>query len=269
VKTLTPTPTDASPEVAAGISVLSVDGVTVRLGGRTVLDEVTFAVGAGEFTGLIGSNGAGKTTLFRVILGLETPQRGRVVVPGGSRASAIGYVPQKISLDPDVPIRARDLIGLGLDGQRLGLPLPSRRRRLRVDEMLAAVGAERYADDRVGNLSGGEQQRVMIAHALISRPRLLLLDEPLANLDIPSSRDVVTLLSRISKEQGVAILISAHEMNPLLRAMDRVVYLAGGRAASGPTDEVVTTETLSRLYGHPVEVLHVQGRIIVVAGDEP
>jgi zinc/manganese transport system ATP-binding protein len=255
-------------ETESHSSILSVEGVTVRLGGRTVLDDVRFSLGAGEFTGLIGSNGAGKTTLFRVILGLQSVQEGHVVVPHRDRSSAIGYVPQKISLDPDVPIRARDLIGLGLDGHRLGLPLPSRRRRFLVDQMLAAVGAERYGDARVGNLSGGEQQRVMIAHALISRPRLLLLDEPLANLDIPSSRDVVDLLARITKEEGVAVLISAHEMNPLLRAMDRVVYLAGGRAASGTTDEVVTTETLSRLYGQPVEVLHVQGRVIVVAGDE-
>jgi zinc/manganese transport system ATP-binding protein len=248
--------------------VLGVDGVTVRLGGRTVLDDVGFALGEGEFTGLIGANGAGKTTLFRVILGLQSIQHGRVVVPHTSDGPAIGYVPQKISLDPDVPIRARDLIGLGIDGHRYGVSLPSRRRRVQVDEMLAAVGAERYGNARVGNLSGGEQQRVMIAHALISRPRLLLLDEPLANLDIPSSRDVVELLARITKEQGVAVLISAHEMNPLLRVMDRVVYLAGGRAASGTTEEVVTTETLTRLYGRPVEVLHVHGRVLVVAGDE-
>ena len=141
----------------------------------------------GEFTGLIGSNGAGKTTLLKVILGLQPPTSGTVRVGGQTRprrAGLIGYVPQKIALDPDMPLRARDLVGLGLDGQRLGLPLPSARRRKLVDEMLSAVDAQRFADSRVGNLSGGEQQRVMIAHALISRPRLLLLDEPLANLDI-------------------------------------------------------------------------------------
>ena len=159
----------------------------------------------GEFTGLIGANGAGKTTLLKVILGLQPPTSGTVRVAGQTRtrrAGLVGYVPQKIALDPDMPLRARDLVGLGLDGQRLGLPLPSARRRKLVDEMLRAVGAERFADSRVGNLSGGEQQRVMIAHALISRPRLLLLDEPLANLDIASEQDVVSLLGQVAKEQG-------------------------------------------------------------------
>ena len=132
--------------------------------------------------------------------------------------------------------------------------------------MLHAVDADRFADARVGNLSGGEQQRVLIAHALISRPRLLLLDEPLANLDLRSGQEIIALLARIAREQQIAVLLSAHEMNPLLPVMDRVVYLAGGRAASGPTDEVVTSEVLSRLYGHHVDVLHVHGRVLVVAG---
>jgi len=135
-----------------------------------------------------------------------------------------------------------------------------------VREMLHAVDAERFADARVGTLSGGEQQRVLIAHALISRPRLLLLDEPLANLDLRSGQEIISLLARIAREQQIAVLLSAHEMNPLLPVMDRVVYVAGGRAASGPADEIVTGEVLSRLYGHRVDVLHVHGRVLVVAG---
>jgi zinc/manganese transport system ATP-binding protein len=249
--------------------VLTVDGVSVRLGGRLILDDVRFSIGAGEFTGLIGANGAGKTTLLRVILGLQPTSSGRVLIAdaGGSgrRSGLVGYVPQKILLDPDMPVRARDLVGLGLDGHRLGIPLPSRRRRDLVDEMLAAVDAGRFAGQRVGNLSGGEQQRVMIAHALISKPRLLLLDEPLANLDIRSVQEVIALLAKIAKEQQVSVLISAHEMNPLLPVMDRVVYLAGGRAASGTTAEVIREDVLSRLYGHHVDVLDVHGRLLVVA----
>ena len=241
---------------------LTVDGVSVRLGGREVLRDVRFSIRPGEFVGLIGSNGAGKTTLLRVILGLLPPASGRVRVA----AAGIGYVPQKIQLDPDVPLRARDLVGLGLDGNRLGIPLPSRGRRHLIDEMLRAVGAELFGDERVGNLSGGEQQRVLIAHALISRPSLLLLDEPLANLDIRSEQEIVGLLSRIAREQHISVLLSAHEMNPLLPVIDRVVYLAAGRAASGTTDEVVTTEVLSKLYGQHVDVIHVHGRILVVAG---
>ncbi len=257
------------PAGADGAEVLAVDGVSVRLSGREILRDVGFSMRQGEFTGLIGSNGAGKTTLLRVILGLQPPSAGTVRVAGQARwrrAGAIGYVPQKISLDPDMPLRARDLVGLGLDGQRLGLPLPSARRRALIDEMLQAVGAARFADARVGNLSGGEQQRVLIAHALISRPRLLLLDEPLANLDIASEQDVVTLLGQVAKDQQIAVLISAHDMNPLLPVMDRLVYLAGGRAASGTTDEVVRTDVLSTLYGQHVDVIRVHGRILVVAG---
>jgi zinc/manganese transport system ATP-binding protein len=246
---------------------LHVNGVTVRLGGRTVLDDVSFEVGAGEFTGLIGPNGAGKTTLFRVILGLEQPAAGSVRVGGGRRSGRdVGYVPQKFQLDPDMPLRGRDLIALGLDGQRLGIPLPSRARRARVQEMVEAVDAGAFADERVGRLSGGEQQRILIAHALISRPQLLLLDEPLANLDLRSAQEVVALLARIAVEQRVAVLISAHEMNPLLPVMDRIVYLAAGRAASGTAEEVVRSDVLSRLYGHHVDVLRVHGRVLVVAG---
>jgi zinc/manganese transport system ATP-binding protein len=257
-------------------SILEVKGVEVRLSGRKILDRVSFEIAPGEFTGLIGSNGAGKTTLFRVILGLQSASAGDVLfgVPGGpSRPRArgrqpqpVGFVPQKFLLDPDLPLRARDLVGLGLDAHRLGVPRPSRARRALVDEMLAAVDAGRFADTRVGRLSGGEQQRILIAHALIARPRLLLLDEPLANLDLRSAHEVVALLARIAREQEIAVLISAHEINPLLGVMDRIVYLAAGRAASGSTDEVVRADVLSKLYGHHVDVLNVHGRVLIVAG---
>ncbi|GAA4389937.1 metal ABC transporter ATP-binding protein [Tsukamurella soli] len=244
--------------------VLALDGVGVTAGGRVILRDIALEVRPGEFTGLIGSNGAGKTTLLRVILGLQQTTTGTVTVDAGAR---IGYVPQKVLLDPDMPIRARDLVALGLDGHRLGIGLPSRTRRARVDAILEAVDAARFADARVGELSGGEQQRVLIAHALISGPQLLLLDEPLANLDLRSGQEVVALLARVAKAQGVAVLLSAHDMNPLLPVMDRVVYLADGRAASGPTADVITAEVLSDLYRHRVDVLHVHGRVLVLAGE--
>jgi zinc/manganese transport system ATP-binding protein len=305
---------------SAGRVVLSVEDVNVDLGGRRVLQDVSFEVRGGTLVGLLGSNGAGKTTLLRVVLGLQSTVSGSVRFPGRAgegapapgaahaagavaeaggrerdaagagglsassgvhpvrawrhhgllhrRAESIGYVPQKVLLDPDMPLRARDVVALGYDGQHLGVPLPSRRRRRLVDEMLEAVGAGALADARVGTLSGGEQQRVLIAAALVSRPDLLLLDEPLANLDIASEHAVAELLGRIAHEQGIAVLISAHDMNALLPVMDSTVYLAGGRAASGTTSEVVRTEVLSELYGYPVEVLRVGRRVIVVAGDE-
>lgn len=256
-------------------ALLEVQGVTVTFSGRRVLDGVELRLEEGQFTGLIGSNGAGKTTLLRVILGLLRPESGHVLVGGAPlarRNPIVGYVPQKIALDPDLPLRARDLVALGVDGHRAGLAWPGRgaraaERRARVEEALDAVGAEGFADSRVGRLSGGEQQRVMIAHALAGRPRLLLLDEPLANLDISSANDIVAVLGKVCSQQGVAVLISAHDMNPLLPYMDRLVYMADGRVTSGTTAEVVQSEVLSQLYGHPVEVLRVQGRVLVVGGD--
>ena len=188
--------------------------------------------------------------------------------PLNRRNPIIGYVPQKVFFDPDMPLRARDVVGLGLDGHRLGIPLGWGGRRQAVDRMLEAVDARHFADARVGNLSGGEQQRVLIAHALISRPRLLLLDEPLANLDIRAEGEVVALLARIAREQRIAVLISAHDVNPLLPVMDRLVYVAAGRTASGTTEEVIRAEVLSALYGQHVDVLRVHGRILVVSGAE-
>jgi zinc/manganese transport system ATP-binding protein len=260
---------------AGPAELLRLDGITVRLSGREVLSDVSFTIRPGEFTGLIGPNGAGKTTILRVILGLLPPSAGTITVagqPGGTRRhrrgeSLIGYVPQKLLIEPDMPLRVRDVVALGIDGNRLGVPLPSRGRRELVAETLRAVGADGYADARVGELSGGEQQRVMIAHALISRPRLLLLDEPLANLDIRSAQGIVAVLDRLAREQQIAVLISAHDMNPLAPVMDRIVYVAAGRAAVGSADEVLRTDVLSRLYGQHVDVLHVHGRVVIVAGE--
>ncbi len=250
---------------------LRLDGVGVRLGGREILRDVSFTIRAGEFTGLIGPNGAGKTTLLRVILGLQPVTRGSVLIDGAPRAAhdaSVGYVPQKLSIEPDMPLRVRDVVSLGLDGHKFGIRLPSRARRELVDDMLTAVGAQRYTNARVGELSGGEQQRVMIAHALISKPRLLLLDEPLANLDISSEQGIVSVLARLARAERIAVLLSAHDMNPLMPVMDRIVYVAAGRVAVGRTDEVVQPEVLSRLYGQHVDVIRVHGRILVVAAPQ-
>jgi len=263
------TTTHPEPAPPGSDPVLELDGISVRLGGRQILDHVAFTLNAGEFTGLIGSNGAGKTTLLRIVMGLRDADSGTVRVGGKPltrRARGVGYVPQKIQIEPDAPLRARDLVALGLDGERLGPRLPSRARRDQVRQMLEAVDATRFADERVGTLSGGEQQRILIAHALIARPRLLLMDEPLANLDLRSGQEIVELTSRVAKEQGVAVLLSAHDINPLLPVMDNVVYLAGGRCAHGSTDEVVRSDVLTSLYRHPISVLRVDGRILVVAG---
>lgn len=256
------------PGPMSDVAVLEVAGVGVSFSGRRILDDVSFDIRHGEFTGLIGSNGVGKTTLLRIILGLQRPDTGAVRILGAPlsrRNRSLGYVPQKVALDPDVPLRARDLVALGLDGHRYGLGRRTRAQRELVERMLRDVDAERFADHRVGRLSGGEQQRILVAHALISQPKLLLLDEPLANLDPKSVQEMVALLHRVASQHDVAILLSAHEMNALLPVMDRIVYVTGGRAASGTTDEVVRSDVLSKLYGHHVDVLKLHGRVLVVA----
>jgi zinc/manganese transport system ATP-binding protein len=251
-----------------GDAVLRVERLGVAFPGRKILQDVSFMLRPGEFCGLIGSNGSGKTTLLRTILGFQKAGTGRVTIDGvqgrGSLAG-VAYVPQKNFFDPDMPLRARDLVALGLDGHRLGLPVASRKRDDLVDAMLRDVDAAGFAEQRIGRLSGGQQQRVLIAHALIRRPRLLLLDEPLANLDIRSVAEIVALLGRLAAAHRIAVLLSAHDMNPLLPVMDRIVYIANGRAASGTAEQVVRSEILSQLYGYHIDVIRVHGRVLVIA----
>jgi len=250
--------------------VLAVNDLSVSFAAKKVLQQVSFSLKPGEFCGLIGSNGSGKTTLIRTILGFQTASQGRVSIAGltGKRGlSSVGYVPQKILFDAEMPLRARDLVTLGLNGHRLGFGFTSKKVKQQVDEMLKEVGAESFADQRLGDLSGGQQQRVLIAHALIRRPRLLLLDEPLANLDMRSVSEIVALLRHLCVSHQVSILLSAHDMNPLLSSMDSIVYLANGRAASGQTHDVVRSDVLSELYGHHIEVVHVLDRVLVIAAN--
>jgi zinc/manganese transport system ATP-binding protein len=253
------------------MNVLQLEHVDVVLDGHHILTDVNFSVEPGEFVGLIGTNGAGKTTLLRTILGLLKPDHGTVTVLGRTARNgnrAIGYVPQKVTVDPDTPLRGRDMVALGLDGDRWGIPLPSRRRRGLIDGVLRDVDALAFADAPFGNLSGGEQQRLLVAQALLGEPDIILLDEPLSNLDLRSTNDVTALVARISSARNVAIVLVAHDMNPLLPFMHRIVYLANGRAVIGPVNEIVRSEVLTELYGYPVSVLEVGGRVLVVPGKD-
>lgn len=272
------TPRTAEPSRHAG-DALALTAAEARRGGRVVWSEVDLRVGRGEFVAVLGPNGAGKSTLLDVILGLQALSAGSISVlgrPAGQLRSAIGYLPQRRSFDASTRIRGRDLVRLGLDGTRWGLPMPrwlSRSEsaaRARLDEVIELVGASPYADRPIGELSGGEQQRLLIAQALVLGPRMLLLDEPLDSLDLPNQRVVAALVERICRTEGVTVFLVAHDVNPILGYLDRVVYLAGGRGVSGPPREVITSETLSRLYGTPIEVLETSdGRLVVVGTPEP
>jgi zinc/manganese transport system ATP-binding protein len=249
---------------------------SARLGGRTIWRDVSFEIGLPEFVAVLGPNGAGKSTLIKVILDLLPLAGGTASILGGRPGSAndrIGYLPQRRSFDSATGIRGVDLVQLGLDGASWGVPIPGtaarRRARERVAEVVELVGATIYAQRPIGELSGGEQQRLLIAQALVRRPQLLLLDEPLDSLDLPNQAAMAALLRRICEEEHVTVVLVAHDINPILGYLDRVIYLAGGRAVEGPPEDVITSETLSRLYGAPIEVLRAaDGRLVVVGQPE-
>ena len=245
----------------------------VRLGGRVIWSDVDLSIEDGEFVAILGPNGAGKSTLLKALLGVIPLSAGSVTVfgrPVGRGNAAIGYLPQRRRFDPDLRVRASDLVRLGVDGNRWGLPLPSAETSRRVDEVIELVGAERYRDRPIGELSGGEQQRVLIAQALVGGARMLALDEPLDSLDLSNQQAISELVRGLSRNRGVTVLLVAHDVNPILPFIDRVVYAAGGHVLAGAPREVIRTETLSRLYGAPVEVLETSdGRLVVVGQYEP
>ena len=250
--------------------ILELSGLSASYGHHRVLSDLNITVGEGEFIAVLGPNGSGKTTLIKVLLGLLEPEAGSIHIAGQSPRHArhlVGYVPQHRGFDRDLPLRGRDLVELGLTGSRLGLPILRGDRRRQVDEAIALVGASGYAGSPIGLLSGGEQQRLRIAQSLLGDPRLLLLDEPLLALDPGAQAGITALIDDRRRQTGLSVLFVTHEINPILPVVDRVLYLVGGRAALGRPDEVLTTETLSSLYGAPVEVLHIGGRTLVLAGE--
>jgi zinc/manganese transport system ATP-binding protein len=245
---------------------LRLAGASLAYGPRPLWSGLDLDVAPGEFVAVLGANGSGKTSLMRVILGLQPLTTGRVEVAGrpARRGSPdLGYVPQQRRADPLTPLRARDFVAQALAGHRWGPGWPSRERRRRVAEALAAVGASDYADAPIGVLSGGEQQRVRIAQALVSDPSLLLCDEPLLSLDLASQRTVTALVDQVRRDRNAAVLFVTHEVNPVLPYVDRVLYLAGGRFRVGTVDEVLNSATLSDLFGAPIDVVRVGGRILV------
>lgn len=240
-------------------------------GPRTLWSGLDLAVGRGQFIAVLGPNGSGKTSLLRVLLGMAPLSAGSAEVAGsavrrGNRQ--VGYISQHSGFDWDLPLRARDLVGLGLDGHRWGLVRNRRRRRARIDELLAEVGASSYDEVRIGQLSGGEQQRLRVAQALASDPEVLLCDEPLVSLDLHHQRSVVELLDKRRREHNTAVVFVTHEINPILAVTDLVLYIIDGTFRLGTPDEVMTTEVLSELYGSHVEVIRRNDRIIVVGAED-
>lgn len=251
--------------------VLSIRGGALGFGDRALWSDLDLNVHAGEFIAVLGGNGTGKTSLLRAMLGEQRLDAGEVLVDGhpahrGHRR--IGYIPQQKIIAPGTPLRGRDLVMLGVNGQRFGPPITTRDDRAAVDALLTAVGAESFADRPLGSLSGGEQQRLRVAQALADDPNLLLCDEPLMSLDLHHQRAVSELIDRRRRQHGTAVVFVTHDINPVLSMVDRVLYLAQGRFTIGTPDEVLRDEVLTRLYGTSVEVFRSRGRVIVVGAPE-
>lgn len=250
--------------------VVAIQQASVRRGGRAIWQDATLTIKAGEFVTIIGPNGAGKSTLLRAILGLVPLAEGSIRVLGRfpRRGNpALGYVPQRRTLDAHLRVRARDFVSLSIDGQKWGLPLPfvsRRHKQCLVQEVLDAVGAQAYAGRAIGSLSGGEQQRLLLAQALLGQPTMLLLDEPLASLDLRSQQAIAQLTAQVARERHLAVLLVTHDVNPLLPFTDRLLTIAGGQVVVGQPGDLITSERLSQMYDTPVEVLcDSQGRMLV------
>lgn len=251
--------------------VLSIRGGALVFGDRVVWSGLDLDVQPGEFIAVLGGNGTGKTSLLRAMLGEQHLDAGEVFVGGHAAHRGhrrIGYIPQQKIVAPGTPLRGRDLVMLGVNGQRYGPPITTRSDRATVDALLAAVGATGYADRPLGSLSGGEQQRLRVAQSLADDPTLLLCDEPLMSLDLQHQRAVSELIDARRRDHGTAVIFVTHDINPVLPMVDRVLYLAQGRFTVGTPDEVLRDDVLSRLYGTPVEVFRSHGRVIVVGAPE-
>jgi len=244
--------------------------VSLTLAGRLVLSDISLEIAAGQFVGVLGPNGSGKTTLMRAILGLVPPSRGAIRVLGQAATRgnpSVGYLPQAASAVPQATrLSGWDFVASVASGHRLGLPILGRAARAEAERALDLVGARKLARRPLADISGGERQRLLLAQALIGRPQLLLLDEPLISLDPRHQQEVVGLVKELQVELGITVLFSAHEINPLLGAIDQVLYLGRGQAALGTIDEVITRPVLSRLYGSDIDVIRLRGRIFVMAG---
>ncbi len=254
--------------VASEADVIALDHVTLAVGGRDILADASLGIRRGEFIGVLGPNGAGKTTLMRAILGLIAPSAGSLRVFGRAPRRgdpAIGYLPQVRTVLPDLRVRGRDFIASSVRGERWGVPSLSRADQMAIEKTLTAVGARDLAERPLAEMSGGERQRLLLAQALLGEPQLLLLDEPLISLDHRHQEVVVDLVRSFAREHDTTVLFSAHELNQLIGALDRVLYLGNGNAALGTVAEVVTAPVLSKLYGAPINVVHADGNIFVLS----
>jgi len=260
-----------TPETPTETIAIRLTNASLKRDSRTLWNKLDIAIQSGEFIAVLGPNGAGKTSLLKVLLGQLPLSSGTVTMFGAAPSRGnphVGYIPQQKSFDADIPVRGRDLVRFGVDGFRYGFGSPRTSSARRIDEVIEAVGATPYADMPVGLLSGGEQQRLRVAQALVGSPRILLCDEPLLSLDVASQQTITRLIDDYRQKAHASVIFVTHEINPILQYVDRVLYFADGHWAFDTPDTVLQSDTLSKLYGTPIEVIRTKGRVIVVGTDE-
>ncbi|MFM7013590.1 MAG: metal ABC transporter ATP-binding protein [Actinomycetota bacterium] len=252
-------------------STLKIKKASLGFQGKALWKNLNLDVKQGEFIAVIGANGSGKTALLKAILGQLKLSSGEIELLGSNishGSTSIGYIPQHRKSDAVVSLRAKDFVRLGLDGHRFGIPFPSRASRQQVAKLLAEVGASELADSPIAQLSGGQFQRLRVAQAVISNPKLILADEPLSALDLKQQQLVADLINRQREQSGAAVLFVTHDVNPILQYIDRVLYLANGKFRIGTPDEVLRSDVLTKLYGRAVDVVRNQGRVVVLGSNE-
>lgn len=249
-------------------SAIVANQLTIAYGQQTILRNFSAQIAYGEFIGVFGPNGAGKSTLLKCILGIKKPISGTIFVlnkPVTTGNQAIGYLPQMHGQFEQIHFSGRAVISSAIAGYHWGLPCISRKQKQAVERVIDLVEANHYADRPYKSLSGGERQRLSLAKTLLDNPKILLLDEPLANLDPRYQESLIDLIQRLQQQLKITVLFTAHDVNPLLGVMNRVLYLARGNAALGTVEQVITSEQLSALYQAPIEVIQHQQRLFVVS----
>lgn len=253
------------------MSLISIKEASLAFDQRVVWQNLNLEIEPGEFIAVIGANGSGKSMLLKSILGQQQLSSGSVSfmgTPGGHGNINIGYIPQHRATDNDLPLRVVDAVRFGLDGHKFGLPWPSASKQKLALEALSQVDAQHLADEPVGALSGGEMQRVRVAQAVISHPKLILADEPLSALDLHHQQAVSELIHQQSERFDAAVLFVTHDVNPIIDYVDRVLYLAQGNYSIGTPDEVLQSDVLSELYGTEIDVVRNQGRVVVLGAHD-
>ena len=247
------------------------ENVTCGYDHHPIFEEVNLQIASGQLAGIVGPTGSGKTTLLKVILGVKEPMVGSIRVmgkPAHERSlTRIGYVPQLETVDWNFPVTVEQVVMMGRYREMGRMPWPSRQDHQAVADILARLGIGEFANRHIRDLSGGQQQRVFLARALVSRPQLLLLDEPTAGVDIKTQHDILHILGELN-QTGVTILLTTHDLNAVAAHLPWVICFNQGVIAQGRPEQVFTPEVLERTYRSEVVVVR-HGEFILMAHRTP